>query len=54
MRWLEARGAAPARDLVAVEETMFFHLPSDLAKDLESSGRADTILGESGRTLRSR
>ena len=52
--WLEAKGAAPAKNLVAVEETMFFHLPSDLAKDLESSGRAKTILGESGRTLRSR
>jgi len=52
--WLEAKGAAPAKDLVAVEETMFFHLPSDLAKDLESSGRAETILGESGRTLRTR
>ncbi len=54
VRWLEQRGAAPARDLVAVEERMFFHLPSDLAKDLESSGRADAILGESGRTLRTR
>ena len=52
--WLEERGAAPARDLVAVPETMFFHLPSELARDLESSGRADDILGESGRTLRTR
>jgi 4-hydroxy-3-methylbut-2-enyl diphosphate reductase len=52
--WLEAKGAAPAKNLVAVEETMFFHLPSDLAKDLESSGRAETILGESGRALRTR
>ena len=54
VRWLEARGASPARDLVAVSETMFFHLPSDLAKDLAASGRADAILGESGRTLRAR
>jgi 4-hydroxy-3-methylbut-2-en-1-yl diphosphate reductase len=52
--WLEARGAKPARDLVAVSEEMFFHLPSDLARDLETSGRAESILEESGRTLRSR
>ncbi len=50
--WLEARGAQPARDLVAVQEDMFFHLPSDLARDLETSGRAEAILEESGRTLR--
>jgi 4-hydroxy-3-methylbut-2-enyl diphosphate reductase len=54
VHWLEQRGAAPAKDLVAIEETMFFHLPSDLTKDLKASGRADTILGESGRTLRAR
>ncbi len=54
VQWLEARGAAPASDLVAVAETMFFHLPSDLARDLADSGRADAILGESGRTLRAR
>jgi 4-hydroxy-3-methylbut-2-enyl diphosphate reductase len=54
VRWLEERGARPASDLVAVKEDMFFHLPSELARDLESSGRADAILEESGRTLRSR
>jgi 4-hydroxy-3-methylbut-2-enyl diphosphate reductase len=52
--WLEEKGAKPARDLVAVTEDMFFHLPSDLARDLESSGRAAAILEESGRTLRTR
>ena len=54
VRWLEARGAARAEDLVAVREEMFFHLPSDLTRDLEASGRAAPILEESGRTLRSR
>jgi 4-hydroxy-3-methylbut-2-enyl diphosphate reductase len=54
VRLLEARGAGPARDLEAVPEDMFFHLPSDLARDLEASGRAAAILEESGRTLRSR
>ncbi|MEO6462248.1 MAG: 4-hydroxy-3-methylbut-2-enyl diphosphate reductase [Candidatus Eisenbacteria bacterium] len=54
VHWLEARGAARAEDLVAVREDMFFHMPSDLARDLEASGRAAPILTESGRTLRSR
>jgi 4-hydroxy-3-methylbut-2-enyl diphosphate reductase len=54
VRWLESKGAAKARDLDVIKEEMFFHLPSDLAKDLESSGRAATILEESGRALRSR
>jgi 4-hydroxy-3-methylbut-2-enyl diphosphate reductase len=54
VHWLEGRGATRAKDLVAVDEQMFFHLPSDLTRDLESSGRADTILEESGRTLRTR
>jgi 4-hydroxy-3-methylbut-2-enyl diphosphate reductase len=54
VHWLEARGAARAKDLVAVDEQMFFHLPSDLTRDLEASGRAGDILEESGRTLRAR
>jgi 4-hydroxy-3-methylbut-2-enyl diphosphate reductase len=54
VHWLEARGAAKATDLVAVPEEMFFHLPSELARDLEASGRAAPILEESGRTLRTR
>jgi 4-hydroxy-3-methylbut-2-en-1-yl diphosphate reductase len=54
VHWLESRGAARAEDLVAVREEMFFHLPSDLTRDLEASGRAAPILNESGRTLRSR
>jgi 4-hydroxy-3-methylbut-2-enyl diphosphate reductase len=52
--WLGERGGGPAREVTAVEETMFFHLPSDLAKDLEASGRSAAILGESGRSLRAR
>jgi 4-hydroxy-3-methylbut-2-enyl diphosphate reductase len=54
VHWLESLGATKARDLDVVKEEMFFHLPSDLAKDLESSGRAATILEESGRALRTR
>ncbi|MGH7725348.1 MAG: 4-hydroxy-3-methylbut-2-enyl diphosphate reductase [Candidatus Eiseniibacteriota bacterium] len=54
VEWLRTRGGSEARDLVAVPEEMFFHLPSDLAKDLESSGRAPDVLAESGRTLRNR
>jgi 4-hydroxy-3-methylbut-2-enyl diphosphate reductase len=52
--WLEATSGAKAHDLDVIKEEMFFHLPSDLAKDLESSGRAAEILEESGRALRSR
>ena len=52
--WLKERGGTTVRDLVAVREEMFFHLPSDLAKDLEASGRAPSLLEESGRSLRSR
>jgi len=37
-----------------VREEMFFHLPSDLSKDLEASGRAEDLLAASGRTLRAR
>jgi len=48
------RGGTSVRNLVAVKEEMFFHLPSDLAKDLESSGRAEQLLTESGRALRAR
>jgi 4-hydroxy-3-methylbut-2-enyl diphosphate reductase len=54
VRWLEAGGSTTARDLDVVKEEMFFHLPSDLARDLELSGRADRILAESGRALRER
>ena len=54
VHWLEAQGASRAQDLVAVDEQMFFHLPSDLTRDLEDSGRAQSILEESGRTLRPR
>jgi 4-hydroxy-3-methylbut-2-enyl diphosphate reductase len=52
--WLEAKGAGPVANLQAVREDMFFHLPSELAKDLEKSGRADELLVESGRSLRPR
>jgi 4-hydroxy-3-methylbut-2-enyl diphosphate reductase len=52
--WLEAHGGAPAKDLDVIKEEMFFHLPSDLAKDLEASGRAPALLEESGRALRGR
>jgi 4-hydroxy-3-methylbut-2-enyl diphosphate reductase len=52
--WLREHGGTTVRDLVAVKEEMFFHLPSDLAKDLEASGRAPSLLEESGRSLRSR
>ena len=51
---LRARGATAVRDLMAVEENMFFHLPSDLSRDLEASGRAPELLEESGRRLRAR
>jgi 4-hydroxy-3-methylbut-2-enyl diphosphate reductase len=54
VRWLEGEGGSPAKDLDVIKEEMFFHLPSDLAKDLETSGRADDILAESGRALRER
>ena len=52
--WLTAQGGGPTRDLEVVKEEMFFHLPSDLSKDLEASGRADDLLSASGRTLRTR
>jgi 4-hydroxy-3-methylbut-2-enyl diphosphate reductase len=52
--WLTAQGGGPLRELEVVKEEMFFHLPSDLSKDLETSGRADDLLSASGRTLRTR
>ena len=52
--WLEAHGGGPTRNLEAVREEMFFHLPSDLSKDLEASGRAADLLSASGRSLRAR
>ncbi len=52
--WLMAHGGSAARDLLAVKEDMFFHLPSDLVRDLEASGHAGDLLEESGRTLRPR
>ena len=54
VHWIEAQGGARAEELVAVKEEMFFHLPSDLSRDLEKSGRAAPILSESGRSLRTR
>jgi 4-hydroxy-3-methylbut-2-enyl diphosphate reductase len=54
VEWLKARGGSAVRDLEAVREDMFFHLPSDLAKDLEASGRAPQLLEASGRSLRTR
>jgi 4-hydroxy-3-methylbut-2-enyl diphosphate reductase len=50
--WLAAQGGAPVRKLEAVREEMFFHLPSDLSKDVAASGRAEELLSESGRALR--
>ncbi len=52
--WLGEHGGGPVRNLEAVREEMFFHLPSDLSKDLADSGRADDLLTASGRTLRPR
>jgi 4-hydroxy-3-methylbut-2-enyl diphosphate reductase len=52
--WLGFLEDAKVRHLRAVEEEMFFHLPSDIAKDLEASGRAAELLTESGRALRAR
>ena len=54
VRWLNDRGGTSVRNLDAVREDMFFHLPSDLAKDLEASGRAVQLLEASGRSLRPR
>ena len=54
VKWLGEHGGGTVRKLEAVREEMFFHLPSDLTRDLEASGRAAPILSESGRTLRSR
>jgi 4-hydroxy-3-methylbut-2-enyl diphosphate reductase len=54
VRWLHERGGTEVRNLDAVREDMFFHLPSDLAKDLEASGRAGQLLEASGRSLRPR
>ena len=54
VRWLHDRGGTAVRNLDAVREDMFFHLPSDLAKDLEASGRAEQLLEASGRSLRPR
>ena len=54
IKWLGFLEDAKVRNLEVVKEEMFFHLPSDLAKDLESSGRAEELLTESGRALRTR
>ena len=54
IKWLGFLEDAKVRNLEAVKEEMFFHLPSDLAKDLEASGRAEELLTESGRALRGR
>ena len=54
VKWLGFLEDAKVRDLRAVEEEMFFHLPSDLSKDLEASGRAQELLTGSGRVLRGR
>jgi 4-hydroxy-3-methylbut-2-enyl diphosphate reductase len=52
VKWLGFLEDANVRQLRAVEEEMFFHLPSDIAKDLEKSGRAEELLTGSGRSLR--
>jgi len=54
VKWLGFLEDANVRHLRVVEEEMFFHLPSDLSKDLEKSGRAEELLTGSGRTLRTR
>jgi 4-hydroxy-3-methylbut-2-enyl diphosphate reductase len=51
---LEAHGAGAARTLTVTEESVVFQLPSDLARELRASGRADELLARHGRTIPTR
>jgi len=51
---LVARGIGPAKDLSVTRETIVFQLPSELSKDLKSSGRSEELLARFGRATPAR